>query len=160
MVSRHDPGASSQAAVASTAIPPECLHRIAFQECIMAFTPVVLIHLGAALGALAFGALTLGLKKGTYLHRLFGRLWVVLMLIAALVSFGIQRTGHFSWIHLLSLGVLVALFFSVRAAMRRKIRLHRMGMSMTYAGLVIAGAFALLPERRLGAIVWHAAGLI
>lgn len=40
----------------------------------MPFTPIILLHLLAALGALAIGGITLMLKKGTPLHRLAGRL--------------------------------------------------------------------------------------
>ncbi len=40
----------------------------------MPFIPIILLHLLAALGALAIGGITLMLKKGTPLHRLAGRL--------------------------------------------------------------------------------------
>jgi hypothetical protein len=33
-------------------------------------------------------------------------------------------------------------------------------MTGAYAGLVIAGVFTLLPDRRLGYLVWHALDLI
>ena len=126
----------------------------------MEFTPIILVHLLAAAGAIVTGGLTLGLKKGTPLHRVLGRTWVLLMLIAALVSFGIKSSGHFSWIHLLSVGVLFALSASVAAAIRGRVAAHRRGMICTYIGLVVAGAFTLLPARRLGHLVWSAIGLI
>lgn len=124
------------------------------------FTPIILVHLFAALGAVILGGVTLAMRKGTPLHRLFGRLWVGLMLTAALVSFGIQRNGHFSLIHLLSVLVLVAVSASVYAAAKGHIDAHRKGMTRTYIGLVIAGLFTLAPVRRLGYVVWHAVGLI
>jgi hypothetical protein len=33
-------------------------------------------------------------------------------------------------------------------------------MTGGYIGLVVAGALALLPDRRLGYLVWHTVGLI
>lgn len=126
----------------------------------MEFTPVILIHMFAAIAAIVLGGIALTMQKGTPMHRLFGRLWVMLMLVTALVSFGIRTSGHFSWIHLLSVGVLVGLSATVFAAMTGRIRAHRRGMVNTYIGLVIAGAFTFLPARRLGHLVWHALGVI
>lgn len=126
----------------------------------MEFTPIILLHTLAAAGAIIVGGIALALRKGTPLHRLFGRLWVTLMLATALVSFGIQTRGHFSWIHLLSVLTLVSVGASIYAVVHGRIRRHRQGMVMAYAGLVIAGLFTLLPGRRLGHLVWHAAGLI
>jgi uncharacterized membrane protein len=126
----------------------------------MEFTPGILVHVFAALGAVVIGGAMLALKKGTPVHRLFGRTWVVLMLTTALVSFGIRTSGHFSWIHLLSVGTLLGLGASVYAVAHGRIHAHRRGMTATYIGLVVAGIFTLLPGRRLGYLVWHAAGLV
>src|SRR5262245_42267426 len=63
------------------------------------------VHLSAALLALALGALVLVLPKGTRRHKLFGRLWVGLMVLIAVSSFWIG----FSWIHLLSIWTLISL---------------------------------------------------
>lgn len=124
------------------------------------FTPLILIHLFTALGAIVLGGVTLTMRKGTPLHRLFGRLWVGLMSTTALVSFGIQRNGHFSPVHLLSVLVLVAVSASIYAAAKGRINAHRKGMTRTYISLVIAGLFAFAPVRRLGYVVWHAVGLV
>ena len=126
----------------------------------MQFTPVIITHVASAAGALVFGAVTLSLRKGTTLHRVLGRTWVVLMALTALVSFWIQASGHFSWIHLLSVGTLLALVSSIYAAIRGNIHAHRKGMISAYTGLAIAAVFTLLPGRRLGALLWGAVGLI
>lgn len=126
----------------------------------MEFTPVIIAHIAAAGGALVFGALTLTLRKGTRTHKLFGRIWVALMVITALVSFGIRANGSFSWIHILSVVTLVSLAASIFAAIHGNIRAHRRGMMAVYSSLVIAGVFTLLPYRRLGSIVWGAVGLV
>lgn len=125
----------------------------------MEFTPLILIHVATATGALVFGGLALALKKGDRRHRLLGRTWVLLMLATALVSFGIQSRGHFSAIHILSVVSLAAMGASLYAAARGRIGAHRRGMRGTYAGLLIAGVFTLLPGRRLGDLLWTAVGL-
>lgn len=126
----------------------------------MTFTPVVLIHLATALAAVVVGAAMFMLKKGTPLHRVTGRVWVLLMALTALVSFAIQSKGHLSPIHLLSVTTLCTLALAVWAVRRRNIRRHTRFIIGTYAGLIIAGMFALAPARRLGYLVWHAASLV
>ncbi len=126
----------------------------------MIFSPVILIHLATALASIIVGAVMFMLRKGTPLHRTTGRVWVLLMVITALVSFAIQSKGHLSPIHLLSLTTLCTLTLAVCAIRRRNIRRHTRFIIGTYAGLVIAGMFALAPARRLGYMVWHVAGLV
>jgi uncharacterized membrane protein len=131
-----------------------------FRRAIMIFTPVILIHLATAIASVLVGGAMFLMKKGTAQHKLSGRLWVVLMAVTALVSFAIQSRGHFTWIHILSVVVLVMLVRAVVAIRRRNIRLHQRLVVGTYTGLVIAGMFALAPWRRLGHLVWHAASLV
>jgi len=126
----------------------------------MIFTPVILIHLATAIASVLVGAAMFLMKKGTVQHRVSGRLWVLLMAVTALASFAIQSRGHFSWIHLLSVVVLVMLVRAVLAVRNRNIRLHQRLVTGTYVGLLIAGMFALAPWRRLGYLVWHAASLV
>lgn len=126
----------------------------------MGFTPIILIHVIAATGALVTGGISLKLKKGTLTHRLFGRIWVGLMLVAALVSFGIRTSGHFSWIHLLSAWIVLIIGMAVHAAVKGNIRAHKRRMTGAYIGLVIAGAFTFLPSRLLGQLAWQVTGLM
>lgn len=116
-----------------------------------AFTPVILLHMSAALAALALGAAMFLARKGTVLHRVAGRTWVALMLVVALSSFWIQRTGNFSWIHALSMAVILMLGAAVYFAITHRIRAHRrMVIGLYSGGLVITGLFTLLPHRLLG----------
>ena len=125
------------------------------------FTPAIWIHLSAALAALALGAAVFLARKGTFLHRVSGRTWAGLMLVAAISSFWIKGNGSYSWIHLLSIVTLVLLAGVVYAAMSGHIRRHRAGVIGLYSGsLVTAGLFALLPGRLLGKMVWGALGLL
>jgi uncharacterized membrane protein len=124
-------------------------------------TPIVWIHMSAALAALALGAAVFLARKGTFLHRIAGRFWAGLMLVAAISSFWIKGDGSYSWIHLLSIGTLVLLAGVVYAAINGHIRRHRAGAIGLYSGsLVVAGLFALLPQRLLGKMLWGALGVL
>ncbi|MBE0620364.1 MAG: DUF2306 domain-containing protein [Burkholderiales bacterium] len=125
------------------------------------FTPVILIHLGAALFALALGAAVFLRRKGTPAHRLLGRTWVGLMLVTAISTYWIRSSGSFSWIHGLSVISLVALAFAMYFAVAGNIRRHQRIMKGVYfIALIVAGAFTLLPERLLGHALWSTLGVI
>lgn len=125
------------------------------------FTPIILLHLGAALAALGLGAAVFLRRKGTPVHRLLGRAWVALMLVTAVSTYWIRGSGSFSWIHGLSVISLVALVFAVYFAVTGNIRRHQRIMKGVYfIGLIVAGAFTLLPQRLLGHALWSSLGLI
>ena len=125
------------------------------------FTPVILLHLGAALAALALGGAIFLRRKGSLSHRLLGRSWVALMLVTAISSFWIRASGGFSWIHGLSVFTLFALAGGVTFAVNGNIARHRGTMAGIYfGGLLIAGLFTLLPQRLLGHMLWSSLGLI
>ena len=120
------------------------------------FTPLILAHLTAAILALAVGGTMLAMQKGTPLHRFGGRVWVILMMLTALLSFGIRGSGSFSWIHLLSLYTIFTITMGLIAISRKDVARHKHWMRGTYMGLMVAGVFTLLPQRLLGNLVWHA----
>ena len=59
-------------------------------------TPVIALHLAAAVAALLAGIVILVRIKGTPSHRLLRRVWVGAMAATALSSFAITSNGHFS----------------------------------------------------------------
>ena len=125
------------------------------------FTPVIWIHLVAAVAALLLGAMVFLGRKGTLLHRVSGRIWAGLMLVTTVSTFWIKGGGSYSWIHLLSILTLILLAGVVYAAISGNIRRHRAGVIGLYSGsLVVAGAFALLPQRLLGKMLWGALGVL
>lgn len=125
-----------------------------------AFTPIILLHSFAALAALVLGAAMFLARKGTFTHRIAGRSWVALMLVVSISSFWIQSSGSFSWIHILSITVIVLLGIVVYFAVTRRIRAHRRLAIGLYGGaLGITGLFTLLPYRLLGRLVWSTVGL-
>jgi uncharacterized membrane protein len=130
----------------------------------MQMTPVIAVHMTAALLALATGPVALWARRSRVqrpkLHRAFGYAWVTLMVIAAISALFIRdrslpNIGGYTPIHLLipvTLGMLVVAFMFL---MRQNIEGHRKTMQGLYLGAcVVAGAFTLLPSRYLGRLVW------
>lgn len=107
---------------------------------------MIAVHLSAALAALVIGTAVLVRRKGTASHKLLGRTWVIVILVAAISSFWIRRDG-FSWIHLLSLWTLISLACAVWFIRRGNVRAHRGFMVGTFLGLAGAGIGALAPGR-------------
>ncbi len=131
----------------------------------MQLTPLIAIHLSAALSAVALGPVALWARKGRFphprLHRAFGYAWVTMMLVTATTAIFIRDTGlpniaGYTPIHLLVPVVFVSLFGAFRALAKGDIRRHRMAMQALYVGAcIVAGVFTLLPARYLGHLVWH-----
>jgi len=125
-------------------------------------TLLISIHLYAALGALLLGIVMFIRAKGTRMHMALGAVWVAAMIITAGSSFAIREmdaNGGMTWIHGLSAWILVSLAAALWAIMRGHPRTHRGFMAGSYAGLCIAGAFALSPDRIFGRLIWSAIGL-
>jgi uncharacterized membrane protein len=136
----------------------------------MQMSPVIAIHLSAALGALALGPVALWARKGHQakiaatqrprLHRAAGYAWVTLMLITALSAifirdFKLPNIAGYTPIHILVPVVFGSLFMAFRALFRQDIRRHRIWMQALYFSACIgAGIFTLLPSRYLGQLVW------
>jgi uncharacterized membrane protein len=113
--------------------------------------PWMIVHLVAIVPALPLGAVMLLRRKGDQPHRLIGRVWAALMMIAAVASFGVHQVmGHLSPIHILSVITLVAIPRAILDARAGRIARHRRTMTIVYASLVIAGYFTLIPTRLLG----------
>jgi len=136
----------------------------------MQLTPIIAIHMTAALGAIATGPIALWARKGATqrpkLHRAFGYAWVTLMVVTALCAIFISgddlpHIGGFGPIHVLipvTLGMLVLAFWFLA---KGNIAGHRKTMQRLYFGAcVVAGAFTLLPGRYLGHLLWTQLGLL
>lgn len=127
-------------------------------------TPLIAIHLTAALGAVATGPVALWARKGATqrprLHRAFGYAWVTLMVVAAVSALFIPAAvaplfAGMGPIHALSFVTLGMLALSFWFLAKGNIAGHRKTMQNLYLGAcVVAGAFTLLPGRFLGNLVW------
>jgi uncharacterized membrane protein len=123
-------------------------------------SPATLVHLVLALGALLLGPVALRLRKGSRGHRGIGYAWVTLMAGAALSSafirdFRLPNVFGYTPIHLLTIATFVGITLGLWHIASRRVQRHRRVMQFTYGAAVIAGAFALLPQRYLGSLVWH-----
>ena len=113
------------------------------------------VHLTGALIALPLGAFVLWRPKGTATHKALGRLWVAVMMVVAISSYWLRTlSGGFSFIHLLSVLTIVSIPLAIYHARRGNIRAHLGAMRGVYIGLVVAGGFAMAPERRLGELLF------
>ncbi|EFL88548.1 transmembrane protein [Ahrensia sp. R2A130] len=131
-------------------------------ELIGEMTLPIWIHLIAVLLAAIIGAFVLWRRKGDGRHKLWGRCWVVLMAVVAISSFWIVEImdGGFSPIHLLSIYTLSSIaigVYSIRFGKRTPaaIERHRDALQGLYAaGIMVAGAFTLMPNRLLGRLTF------
>lgn len=136
----------------------------------MQLTPVIAIHLSAALAALALGPVALWARRGhggghtrtlrPRLHRAAGYAWVTLMLATAISAlfirdFALPNVGGYTPIHLFVPYTLSSLYMAFAQLLRGNVHGHRKAMISLYLGAcVTAGAFTLLPGRYLGQLVW------
>lgn len=120
--------------------------------------PVIIeIHLMAALAALVLGAAQFAARKGTPRHRFVGRFWFAAMAVVCATSAGIYEIndGKPSPIHLLTVITVIFMAVAIVAARKGNIRRHKRALTGCYAGLVIAGLFALMPGRFIARLLGY-----
>jgi uncharacterized membrane protein len=136
----------------------------------LTLTPIVAVHMTAALLAIATGPVALWARKTRVqrpkLHRAFGYAWVTLMLVTAFSAMFIRNWSSpnlagYTLIHLFVPTTLIGLVVAFWFLAKGRINGHRKTMQGLYVGAcLIAGAFTLLPGRYLGNLVWTQLGLI
>ena len=129
----------------------------------MPVSPIVLIHLAAAVAATLVGPLALWARRAAAqrprLHRAFGYAWVTLMVVTAVSAlfirdFRLPNLAGYTPIHLLVPLTLASLALAFRHLARHNIAGHRRTMQSTYvAACLVAGGFTLLPGRLLGELL-------
>lgn len=108
------------------------------------------IHLGTVIPAVPLGAFVLWAPKGTRGHKAAGRVWALLMLVTAIASFWLRGlTGGIGPIHIFSVITLYSIPMGIWHARRGNIIAHQRAMRGVYIGLIVAGAFAMMPGRFL-----------
>jgi uncharacterized membrane protein len=122
----------------------------------MTYEHLAYLHLATVLPAFAIGTFQLARPKGTPVHRILGRIYLVLMVATAAIALfmparvGPNILGHFGFIHLLCLLTLYAAPTAYLAARRGDIKSHSKAMVALYVGaILIAGMFAVSPGRLL-----------
>ena len=136
----------------------------------MQLTPLIAIHMSAAIGAVLIGPVALWARKGRAqrprLHRAFGYAWVTLMIVTALSAifirdFALPNIAGYTPIHLLVPVTVLGLVGAFYALAKGNIVRHRQAMVSLYIGAcVVAGVFTLLPGRLLGKLLWGQLGLL
>lgn len=121
--------------------------------------PAIQLHALSASAAVIIGGLVLWRPKGTRLHKTMGRVWVGLMLVAATSALfinEIRMIGPFSPIHVFSLVTYVSISQGLYAIIvKRDVARHRAEMQGLYIwALLLAGAFTLLPGRRMHQVLF------
>jgi len=111
-------------------------------------------HLATVLPCIPLGAYLLARRKGDALHRTLGKVYMALMFFTAGLTLlmpalvGPTFLGHFGWIHLLSLLVVVTVPRAIADAKAGRIKAHKRRMVMLYIGaLLVAGGFTFWPGR-------------
>ena len=122
----------------------------------MSYLPLSYLHLLTVAPAFMLATILILRRKGTDSHKLLGKVFVCLILFSAITTLfmpaevGPQFFGHFGFIHLLSLNVVVCAIVAVRAARRGNIKTHKANMISIYVfGFFVAGGFAFMPDRLL-----------
>ena len=124
-------------------------------------SPAIVVHLAFAASALVLGPMALSARKGSRFHRSLGYAFVTLIVGASLSSifirdFALPNLWGYTPIHILTVGSLVGVGMALFAIARRNFSAHKRGMWSVYlGGCVGAGAFALMPGRYLGDLLWH-----
>ncbi len=118
-------------------------------------SPVIQIHLAAALLALVSGTAMWLRPKGTKSHKLVGRAFMLLMLVTAFSAIFIREInrGGLSWIHIFVPVTFIGIWQSLRAIKKGNIKKHtRHVKGLFFGALLIPGIFTFLPGRRLFAV--------
>jgi uncharacterized membrane protein len=136
----------------------------------MQLTPLIAIHMAAALAAVVTGPVALWARRGRQprprLHRAFGYAWVTFMVVTAVSAifirdFSLPNIAGYTPIHLLVPITLVSLFGAFWKLAHGNIAGHRTVMrSLYFAACIVAGGFTLLPQRYLGQQLWGQFGLL
>lgn len=123
-------------------------------------TPIMTAHLFTVLPAALLGTYLMFRPKGTAIHRLLGKIYMVLMLVTAIFSLfipaavGPQVLGHLGFIHILSFVVLISVPRAYVAARNHNLLQHKAAMAgVYYGGIIIAGGFTLAPGRYLNQLL-------
>lgn len=93
----------------------------------MSYLQLAYYHLASVFPAFFIGTYSLCSHKGTPIHKLLCKVYMVLMFVTALITLlmpakvGARFLGHFGFIHLLSLSVIYSVPMAWLAARRRSI---------------------------------------
>lgn len=127
----------------------------------MTYLELSYIHLATIIPAFLIGTWMMFNRKGTPIHKLLGKSYLVLMGITGVVTLfmpavvGPRLLGHFGFIHLFSVLALYTVPTSWAAARRGDVKAHRGSMIGLYiGGILVAGSLAFGPGRMLNRLLF------
>ena len=122
----------------------------------MTYLQLAYLHLATVFPAFLIGTFLIANRKGTAAHKALGKIYMLLMLLTAVITLfmsaevGPTVLQHFGFIHLFSLLVLYSVPSAYLAIQNKNVSKHRNNMIGLYVGgILIAGAFTLMPGRLL-----------
>ena len=122
----------------------------------MSYETLMYLHLLTVVPCVFIGGLLLLIKKGTPIHKRFGRIYMILMMFTAIITLfmpaivGARLFNHFGWIHLFSVLTFLTVPTAYLAIKKGNVKAHKRKMILLYFGaIIIAGAFTLTPGRYL-----------
>ena len=128
----------------------------------MTYFQLTFLHLTTVLPASVIGSILMLRRKGTRSHRLWGKVFLLMMLFTAIITLfmpaavGPRWLGHFGVSHLFCIAVFISVPRAYFAARRGNIRAHRANMIGLYVGAIhIAGVFTFTPGRMMHGLVMH-----
>lgn len=122
----------------------------------MSYNDLMYLHLVTVVPCFLIGTLLLLIKKGTKVHKDFGRVYMVLMLITASITLfmpaevGPRLFNHFGYIHSFSFLTIYTVPTAYWAIKKGDVKSHKRKMILLYFGaIIIAGGFTFFPGRYL-----------
>jgi uncharacterized membrane protein len=123
---------------------------------ILRASPVIQIHLGTVLVAVATGIVLMSGVKGTLAHRTLGWIWSSFMMLTATSALFIPSQGPgLVFLKLFALITLASVPAAVLSARSHKVARHaRIMTSLFVGGIGIAGVLAFLPGRLMWQVLF------
>lgn len=122
----------------------------------MTYIDLMYLHLVTVVPCFFIGTALLIMKKGTRIHKGFGRIYMILMMVTATITMfmpadvGPRILNHFGWIHSFSFLTFYTVPTAYWAIKKGNVRAHKRKMILLYFGaLIIAGGFTFFPGRYL-----------
>ena len=122
----------------------------------MSYNDLMYLHLVTVVPCFLIGTLLLLIKKRTKIHKDFGRVYMVLMLITASITLfmpaevGPRLFNHFGYIHSFSFLTIYTVPTAYWAIKKGDVKSHKRKMNLLYFGaIIIAGGFTFFPGRYL-----------
>lgn len=125
----------------------------------MNYFDLMSLHLATVIPSFIIGTVLLIIKKGTKIHKIFGRVYMILMLITAMITLfmpaqvGPTLMNHFGWIHSFSFLTIYTVPTAYLAIKKGNVKSHKRKMILLYFGaIIIAGGFTFMPGRYLHSV--------